>query len=192
MRYSPETTQSLSAGGVAVVPTDTIYGIVCSALREQSVERVYDIRRRRPEKPCIILIADSADVEQFDITLDEPTRKILDALWPGPVSIVLPCESERFTYLHRGTRTLAFRVPLDEGLRESLRQTGPLIAPSANLEGATPATTTDEARGYFGDQVDVYEDAGPRTGAPSTVVAVENGKVVVLRQGVAMIPTHLR
>jgi L-threonylcarbamoyladenylate synthase len=188
MRYSPQTTTSLKGGGIGVAPTDTIYGIVCSALNEKAVEKVYEVRRRRPEKPCIILIADVADLALFGIAVDWTTEQLMNQLWPGPVSIVLPCLAEQFAYLHRGTHTLAFRLPADEELRASLRETGPLIAPSANPEGLSPAVTIEKAREYFSDNVDFYEDAGPRVGEPSTVLEVKNGKVVVLRQGSFRVP----
>ncbi len=177
----------VKGGGVAVMPTDTLYGIVASALNRHAVSRVYEVRKRSPEKPCIILIADISDLREFGIWVWwwSSVRRALKKLWPGPVSVIFPCNLERFSYLHRNTNTLAFRLPNDNKLRRLLRQTGPLLAPSANPEGLAPATTISEAKAYFGDQVDCYEDAGPRISAPSTLVSIEHGKVVVLRQGAA-------
>lgn len=183
-------TEKLRAGGVGILPTDTIYGLVACALDSKAVERVYEARRRRPEKPCIILIADTADLEKFGIDAGREAA-ILQKLWPGPVSIVFPCDKSEFVYLHRGTKTLAFRLPQDEKLRALLRETGPLIAPSANPEGMKPATTIAQAKVYFEDRVDFYIDVGERLGAPSTLVEIQNGKVVVLRQGSATIPEEL-
>lgn len=195
MKCSQQIIKFLKEGGVGVVPTDTVYGIVCSALNEKSVEKVYEIRRRRPDKPCIILIADISDLSLFGIGIDSPsnqvTKQLIGQLWPGPVSIVLPCNKEELSYLHRGTNTLAFRLPANEDLRAMLRETGPLIAPSANPEGQAPAVTIEKAREYFSDSVDFYEDAGPRAGEPSTVVSVENGRIRILRQGSAIIPAEL-
>ncbi len=96
-----ETIEQLRAGGVVVLPTDTLYGIVACALNEVAVQRVYDIKGRAPEKPCIILIADIADLSLFGITVDQLTSQLLSRLWPGPISIVLPCDKPEFTYLHR-------------------------------------------------------------------------------------------
>ncbi len=191
---------SLIAGGVGVLPTDTIYGLVARALDSKAVERVYEVRRRRPDKPCIILIADAADLTLFGIKTDEAINGILKLVWPGPVSVVLPCEKSEFSYLHRGTKTLAFRLPANEQLQAILRKTGPLIAPSANPEGQKPAATIAEAKVYFEDTVDFYVPAKdlatagvdePLVGAPSTVVAIENGKVVILRQGGTVLPPEL-
>ena len=80
----------LLTGQIGVLPTDTIYGVVARALDSKAVERVYQVRGRRPDKPCIILIADVADLTGFGITLDPSTLELLNLLWPGSISIVLP------------------------------------------------------------------------------------------------------
>ncbi len=182
-----EAIQFLKNGGIGVLPTDTLYGLVARALDSKAVERVYQVRGRRPDKPCIILIADVSDLQKFGVAAD----LLVDQLWPGAVSIVLPCDNQEFSYLHRGTKTLAFRLPADEDLREFLRQTGPLIAPSANPEGQPPALTIEKAKEYFEDKVDFFEDGGLRGSHPSTLVEIKNGKVVVLRQGSFVIPKEL-
>jgi len=201
--------RQLQAGAIGVLPTDTIYGLVAPALDAKAVERVYEVRKRRPDKPCIILIADITDISRFGIVVDRLTEQLINRLWPGAVSVVLSYPAEalakegpvnKFAYLHRGTKTLAFRLPADLKLQALLRETGPLIAPSANPEGMKPATTIDEAMVYFEDSVDFYlpskalATAGvqePLVGAPSTVVAIENGMVVVLRQGAFKVPAEL-
>lgn len=175
--------EAVRAGKIGVTPTDTIYGVVCSALNKDAVENLYKIRERNEHKPCIVLIADSSELAQFGILPDTALSKELSRVWPGSVSVVIDCFNNEFTYLHRGTNSLAFRVPDDSALRDFLKQTGPLIAPSANPEGEPPAKTIEEARTYFGDTVDFYLDGGERVGEPSTLVKYDSGKLVVLRQG---------
>ena len=185
--------QQLRAGAIGVLATDTLYGLVACALNQTAVQRVYQVKGRAPGKPCIILIPDISDLIKFGVHLtDHATSQLVSTLWPGPVSIVFPCDQIDFEYLHRGTATLAFRLPADEELRALLRATGPLIAPSANPEGQPPAKTIEEAIGYFGERVDFYLDSGLRTSEPSTLVEIQNGKVVVLRQGLATIPKEVR
>ena len=89
---------------------------------------------------------------------------------PGKTSIILPCPDEKFHYLHRGSNFLAFRLPADAPLRQFIYRTGPLVAPSANLEGLPPATTIEEAQNYFGDKVDFYIDGGKMEGSPSKLI----------------------
>ena len=172
-------------GGVGVVPTDTLYGIVASALSEKAVERVYGVRGRSEDKPCIILIPNQDALEMFDVVPTEKMRAVLQTYWPGAVSIILPCESERFSYLHRGTRTLAFRVPdpTHRALISFLEQTGPIIAPSANPQGSVPASTMLEAYGYFSNNVDCYVNGGTLAGKPSTVLSIVSDRVQLVRQG---------
>ncbi len=182
----------LKEGGVAVIPTDTLYGLVARADTQSSVQRIYSIKGRTPTKPLIILISSLQDVERFFIQLSDSQKNICEKLWPGKVSIILPCVQEQFAYLHRGTNSLAFRMPKARWLRQLIAQTGPLVAPSANPEGLEPAKTIKEARAYFGDKVDgYYSRLFPRLGKPSTLVELRNEKVVVLRQGAGKIPQDL-
>ncbi len=176
--------QIIKQGQVAVIPTDTIYGIVASALNKQAVEEVYRLRKRNPEKPCIILASSLEDIENFGITLDQNTKNYLNQLWPNPVSVILSCPNPKFEYLHRGTNTLAFRIPKSNSLLGLLKQTGPIIAPSANFEGMKPATTIEEAKSYFKDEVPFYEDQGELNSEPSTLIQIQDNQVTVLRQGV--------
>ena len=186
MLFSDDIISSLRAGKLAVIPTDTLYGIVCSARDKEAVEKLYRIRGRHETKPCIILIADISGLEEFGITLSEADEKALSQVWPGKVSVAFDCafeNAEEWNYLHRGTKALAFRIPDDEELRTLLRNTGPLSAPSANPEGKSPAHTVAEAKSYFGDQVVIYVDGGYRDSFPSTVARLHNGVWEVLREG---------
>ena len=178
----------LKKGGIGVMPTDTIYGIVGSALDRATVERIYAIRRRNPKKPLIILIGSMRDLRRFGIRPDRKSAAIFRKLWPGKVSIILPCRNKKFTYLHRGTKSLAFRLPAKRSLRNLLKRTGPLVAPSANWEGHPPARTIAQAKRYFGKGVDFYVGTGLLDSPPSTLVAIRRGRVIVLRPGAVAIP----
>lgn len=177
------TLQQLKNGGVGVIPTDTIYGLVGQALNKPTVERIYQLKKRSPQKPFIILISSANDLEKFDISLDKETQKILEKIWPGEVSIILSCPDERFEYLHLGTNSLAFRLPNNKSLTELIKTTGPLVAPSANLEGYPNAKNISEAEKYLGNQVDFYLDGGERISEPSTLIRIVDGKIEILRQG---------
>lgn len=175
--------KTLTNGGVAVMPTDTIYGIVGSALNKVTVLHIYDIKKRVPEKPCIILIGDIRELEKFSITLSEEQKKILEKYWPGPTSIVLDCLDDSFSCLHRGTKTLAFRLPAPQALRDLLLKVGPLIAPSANLETFPPNDNVFDAKKHFGDSVDLYIDGGTLIGKASRLIKLhKDGTVSILRE----------
>ena len=165
------------------MPTDTLYGLVASALSPEAVGRVYVLKNRSLQKPFIILISSFADLKTFEIVLEEETLKKLQKIWPGKVSFILPCSDEKFSYLHRGTKSLAFRIPDKSDLRELLKTAGPLIAPSANIEGNPPAQTIAEARNYFGGKIDFYIDGGELLGEPSTIIKFEAGGIKIVRPG---------
>ncbi len=173
----------LMKGGIAVMPTDTIYGIVGRAKCKSTVEGIYAARKRAPEKPCIILIGNTEELEKFNIVLSNQQKKIIENYDSGPTSFILDCEDEQFSYLHRGTKTLAFRIPAHEELRNLLLQTGPLIAPSANREGLPPAKNIEEAKKYFESMVGLYVDGGEISGKPSRVVRLyKDGTVSIIRK----------
>lgn len=179
----------LKTGGVAFVPTDTLYGLLASAFNKASVEKVYKIRGRDKGKPCIVLISSFADLKKFGIILDENQKEFLGKVWPGKVSVVLPCLQKKLQYLHRGTKTIAFRMigPRNKNLFKILKSIGPLIAPSANPQGLPPAKKRSEGRKYFGEAVDTYVCVGTKVSKPSTLVEYRNGKLKVLREGAVKI-----
>src|SRR3989338_5874792 len=144
MSTNSEIVETLRAGGVGVLSTDTLYGLVGSALLPEAVERIYELKRRDREKPLIVLIADIEDVERFGVVTSEELRTELGNYWPGPYSVILPSVDDEFSYLHRGGGTIAFRLPDKDDLCELLRDVGPLVAPSANIEGKHPARTVEE------------------------------------------------
>lgn len=177
----------LKKGGIAVMPTDTIYGVCGSALKKEAVERIYKLRKRSKSKPFIVLISDPEDLKIFGIKLLKIDKKLLQKIWPAKISVVLPCQSKKYAYLHRGLNSLAFRMPRDKLLRKILKISGPLVAPSANLEGQKPAETIKKAKKYFGRKVDFYVSAGRLVSKPSTMIKIKNGKIIVVREGAVKI-----
>jgi L-threonylcarbamoyladenylate synthase len=166
-----EQAEQLKTGKIGVIATDTIYGVVGSALNSSTVNKIYDIKRRAPSKPFIILISSIDDLALFNIRPSELTLSKLNKYWPGPISIILECNDDNFEYLHRGTNTLAFRIPAKKELQEIIKISGPLVAPSANPEGKTPAIDIEMAKQYFGDKVDFYHE-GEINSKPSKIIKI--------------------
>ncbi len=172
----------LKEGAVGVVPTDTIYGLCASALKKEAVERVYKIKKRKRDKPVIVLISSLDDLAIFGIKPKPWQERILKKAWPGKVSFILPCRSKKFSYLCRGKRSLAFRLPRARDILRILKVSGPLVAPSANPEGLPPAETIAEARRYFAKKV-FYWGRGSRSSKPSTLVDLREKEVKLIRRG---------
>lgn len=166
-------------GHIAVIPTDTVYGVVARAADSQAVARVYELKRRESKPGTLVAVS----IDQLvAIGIDRHQLVAAEKLWPGAVSVITPC-GDNLEYIHQGVGSLAIRIPNDPWLLDLLRQTGPLLTSSANQPGKPPATTIAEAKAYFGDQVSWYEDGGAVNRQPSTVVRIVGTTVEVVRPG---------
>lgn len=171
-------------GGVGVLPTDTVYGLVAKASDRTAVKRLYDLKQREGKPGTII----AADVDQLeDLGLKRRYLKAVEQFWPGAVSVIIPCGAE-LEYLHEGKNSLAVRIPDDEKLQKLLKQTGPLLTSSANHPGEPTAMNITEAKAYFGDKVDFYEDDGNLSGRqPSTIIRIVDDAIEIIREGAVKI-----
>jgi len=167
-------------GTIAVIPTDTVYGVVARAADRDAVQRLYALKSRE-HKPGTLV---AANIDQL-VELGIPRRYLtaVKQFWPGAVSVIVPCGPD-LEYIDQGVQTLAVRIPNDTPLLALLEQTGPLVTSSANQPGEPPATTIAEAKAYFGDQVDYYKDGGLLANRqPSTVIRILDDAIEVVRQG---------
>lgn len=180
-----KTEKILKNDGVVVLPTDTLYGIIGSAQSKKTVDKIYKIKGRNENKPFIVLISSYKDLDIFGVKIDEKQAKFLKKIWPGKVSVILPCTLSKWKYIHRGTKSIAFRMvgEKNKNLFNLIKKVGPLIAPSVNIQGEKPAESIKEAKEYFGDNVDLYINGGQKKSPPSTLIKYENNNWVILRQG---------
>jgi L-threonylcarbamoyladenylate synthase len=178
--------QLLDPGTVGIIPTDTVYGLAARAADQDAAERLYEIKGRS-DKPGTLI---AADIEQLEeLGLKHRYLKAVEQFWPGAVSVVIPAANPELKYLHRGKMSLAVRIPDNKNLQKLLAQTGPLLTSSANPPGEPTADTVQQARQYFGDQVDFYLDGGDLSGRPpSTVIRIIDDAIEVLRQGAVKLP----
>jgi len=188
-RLDERVIELLRNGGVGFMPSDTIYGLSCRALDEQAVERIYALKKRDSEKPLIVLVATISQLDELGIKRDKAS--LAEQYWPGGLTLI--CEAPGVpAYLHRGTQSLAVRVPDNNDLRDFILKTGPLVSTSANTQGDAIASSTKDAETYFGEQLDFYVDAGDLSEhKPSTLVRAVNGKLEVIREGAVKIKENL-
>ena len=176
---SQQIIETLLSGGLVVLRTDTVYGILAIASNQVAVERIYALKGRQSHKPFIQLISDSSQIFGDAATFVQHEPKYRDR----PTSIVIESEDAP-DYLLRGGSSLAYRLERSGKLHEILEQTGPLVAPSANPEGLPPARTIEQAKKYFGDNIDLYIDGGevPAYTEPSRIIKPKpDGSVEILR-----------
>jgi tRNA threonylcarbamoyl adenosine modification protein (Sua5/YciO/YrdC/YwlC family) len=176
----PEIIDRLLQGQVGILPTDSVYGLVCLANLPASVARLYRLKQRE-NKPGTLI---GASINQFvNLGLSEQLLNKARGYWPGPVSVIIPCDIE-LEYLHLGKDSLAVRIPADPTLQSLLRQTGVLQTSSANLTSQPHANNLAEAQAYFGNKIDFYVDGGDLSNRqPTTVIRIDDSGIEVLRQG---------
>jgi L-threonylcarbamoyladenylate synthase len=170
-------------GGVIAVPTDSFYALGACAFDAAAVRRVCAIKGGREQKPILILIADRLQLDGLVTCVPPAAAVLMDRLWPGPLTLVLPASPRLPVALTAGTGTVGVRLPASSLLVKLLRATGPLTGTSANRTGASPSRTALEVELSLGGDVDLILDGGPATTVlPSTVVeAMEPARV--LREG---------
>jgi len=184
----PKLVALLQQGAVGVVPTDTVYGLVCRAADEQAVNRLFSSIKPREQKPGTLI---AANIDQL-VALGIKARylKAVEQFWPGPISVETP---HQIAYLNRSTGRQAIRIPADEPLLALLEQVGPLQTTSANAPDQPVATTAAEAQTYFGDTVDFYVDGGDLSNRPpSTIIRIIDDAIEVIREGAVKIDENGR
>jgi L-threonylcarbamoyladenylate synthase len=172
---------ALRRGRLVVLPTDTVYGVGALPRSHGGVAAIFEAKGREPDKPIPVLAAGAEDLTEV-VVFDERAHVLGAALWPGPLTLVLPRRADWPFDLGGDAATIAVRVPSNELARTLLERTGPLAVTSANLSGRSPAATVAEARTVLGDKVSVYLDGGRCSAPPSTIVSLTD-EVRVLREG---------
>ena len=176
----------LAEGGVVAFPTETVYGLGADATNADAVLSVFEMKGRPRFNPLIAHVADRETAEAHG-EFNEAARRLADAFWPGPLTIVLKkrAESDICDLVSAGLETIALRVPANETARELLHAANcPVAAPSANRAGHVSPTTAAHVEADLGDAPALILDAGQTTvGLESTVVDVNGPDPLLLRPG---------
>jgi L-threonylcarbamoyladenylate synthase len=180
-----EAVRCLQDGGLVAFPTDTLYGLAAVASQGRAVERLFVAKERPRDRPLPLLIASAADVDGVAVEVSTAARRLMEAFWPGGLTLVLRRHPGFRSLALAGGDTVAVRVPAHPVALELLRRVGePLTGTSANLSGRRGPRTADEVRRQLGNRVDVVVDGGPCPGGvESTVVDCSVDPPQVLRGG---------
>lgn len=177
-------TMAVRNGGLVVLPTDTVYGVGADAFDATAVQRLLDAKGRGRDMPPPVLISAAVTADALARTIPGYARALIEAFWPGPLTLVLPQQPSLAWDLGDTRGTVALRMPDHELTRALLERTGPLAVSSANLTGQPAALDAADADRMLGDAVEVVLDGGPSPrGEASTIVDATGDQGRILRAG---------
>lgn len=176
----------ISRGGVIAYPTETIYGLGADATNEQAVRKIFAIKGRNFSNPVSLIIGRREDVVPLVRAIPETAQKLMDAFWPGPLTIVFEAAGCVSPLLTAKTGKIGIRLSGHDTARQIALAAGkPLTATSANLSGLPECATAAEVIAQIGDRLDAVVDLGNTSGtAGSTIIDTTTEQPVILRTGV--------
>jgi len=174
----------LARGGLVVVPTDTVYGVAADAFSPSAVDGLLLAKGRGRDMPVPVLVGSASVLDGLTPDRPQSARDLVEAFWPGGVTLVLRHTTTLAWDLGETRGTVALRMPLHPVTLDLLQKTGPLAVSSANLSGREPAVTAQEAQDQLGAVVEVYIDGGPcEEPIPSSIVDLTGPKPRLIRAG---------
>jgi L-threonylcarbamoyladenylate synthase len=175
----------LRDGGLVALPTETVYGLGADATNAQAVRKIFTAKGRPQTNPLIVHVADASVARRFSTAWPPAAERLAMALWPGPLTLVLPKASMIVDEVTAGQSTVALRAPDHPlALKVLLEFGGPVAAPSANRSSRVSPTTAEHVRRDLGRRVDLILDGGPcRVGIESTVLDLTRRPPMILRPG---------
>lgn len=168
----------LRAGGVVLLPTDTIYGLHAITSDQQAIARIREMKGRGDDKPFVIIASSIEQLRGLGAVVPEQ----LSGIWPAPLTAILPS----------GATTIAARIPDLGWLRALLDRTGPLVSTSANRSAEPPVSSPETLADDLRNRLDALLDQGPREGKPSTIVDFTGADPRVIREGDSAFSQFLR
>lgn len=163
--------QAIGRGELVVLPTDTVYGVAADAFSASAVQKLLDAKGRTRQMPPPVLVAGVATLRALVAEVPESVERLVEAFWPGGLTIILPAQPSLSWDLGETRGTVAVRMPAHRIALELLEETGPLAVSSANLTGRAAAISAEDAQAMLGDSVSVYLDDGMSAdGVASTII----------------------
>lgn len=183
MPINPKYIQLIKSGEIVAFPTETVYGLGADAWNPSAIQKVFEVKGRPSDNPLIVHISSIEQVEYFGTEIPETAKKLMNAFWPGPLSLILKKKPEVLDAVTAGLDTVAIRMPNHSMALEFISRTGPLVAPSANKSGRPSPTNAVHVREDFGIDFPVIDGDSTKIGLESTVVDLSGTEVTILRPG---------
>ena len=184
-KWIEEAGQILKDGGLVAFPTETVYGLGANALDEDAAAKIYSATGRPSDNPLIVHIADFSDLEKIVEEVPEEAKKLADAFWPGPLTMIMR-KNEKVPYgTTGGLETVAVRMPNHDTALKMIRAGGGFIAaPSANTSGRPSPTMASHVAEDMNGKIDMILDGGSvGIGLESTIIDLSEEIPTILRPG---------
>ena len=175
----------INDGGLVVFPTETVYGIGADATNSEAVKKIFLAKGRPQDNPLIVHISNLEMLDKYTYGINSVEKKLIDAFWPGPLTIILKSKNNLSNNVTAGLDTVGIRMP-DNDIALNIIEVSqkPIAAPSANISGKPSGTKIEDIFDELNNRVDAFVDGGDTDiGIESTVVKVDNGVVNILRPG---------
>ncbi len=172
-------------GGVAILPTDTVYGIVADAFNEEAVRKIYEIKERNFSKPCNILVSNENMIKKAVAGLSEKEEKVIKNFFPGALTLIVKKSKDIPSLVTAGLDTVGIRMPKNKFLLELIEEINrPIVATSLNISGEESKINVNYIPSKISSKVDCIVDAGEtKVKVPSTIIAIEESAVKIIREG---------
>lgn len=180
-----ESSRVLLSGGVVAFPTESFYGLAVDITNDRAIEKLFSLKQRDRNNPILILLPEKEALKRYVADIPEQAVKLIDAFWPGGLTLVLNASSLISPLLTSDTGKIGVRLsshPVATGLARSIGR--PVTGTSSNISGRPPCIKADEVYDSFGDSIDLIIDDGPTAGGKgSTILDVTVDPCVVIREG---------
>jgi len=161
---------------VIAIPTETVYGLAASLSSQSAIQSIFSLKNRPSQNPLIVHVADQKQAESLIGSMPPSFDLLTKSYWPGSLTLVVPASDHVPSIVRAGLPTVGLRVPNHPLSRALLQETGPLVAPSANLSGRPSSTCPEHVVQDFGDQLPILDGGICDKGLESTILVFHNGK----------------
>ncbi len=181
-----EAVKVLQRGGIVAYPTETYYGLAVDPANPQAVKSLYALKKRSNKKALSLLVSDVAMLRKYVDEFPDSYKRLIDAFWPGPLTLIFKARDGCLQGLQKKDQTLAIRIsshPIAQKITDSYNKA--ITASSANISGQLPVNSADSVKALWGDKIDLIMDGGKTVGnRASTIVQCDATVCTILRDGV--------
>ncbi|MBE6145341.1 MAG: threonylcarbamoyl-AMP synthase [Firmicutes bacterium] len=174
----------INNGNIAVVPTDTVYGIIGDATNIDVIHKVYEVKKRDYSKPLILMVSSIDMLEKYVLEVNDIEKKLIDRYWPGKLTILFKKNNNIDDLITCGSNLVGIRYPDNKELNELMNKLNkPLISTSCNISSKEVITSIDMLEEDISKHVSYVYDGGILSDTSSTIVRVNDGKIEIIRDG---------